>query len=738
VSWISANRAYVGSERDREIISLSIGATKIRVTKRMPVHGQPVALLANRNGSRLYAALDNTDQVAILDTARDTLIEEFNVVAPEAIYPNGKRLGGANSDALALTPDERTLLVSNGGENAIAVVRLSDRARSLAAERKTVAGFDDDDRPGADHSSVIGLVPTGWYPVGVATSKDGSTWYVANAKSEVGPTVNWCTNIDSATGTCIVQNPPVRHMAENGHYFLRNHDEQILQLQKAGFLTMPAPDSLGLARLTKQVARNNRFDQPETDAKNERLFSFLREHIKHVIYIVKENRTYDQILGDLEIGNGDPRLTIFPEKLSPNHHAIARGFTTLDNFVVSAEGSWTGWDWSAAARTNDFTERFDRLDLAARGPGGEYFSTDRGLHLILSTSAERHAEYSKSPTDPDILPGTRAGDELDGPGGGVGKGYIWDAALRRGLTVRNYGFFPYGEPEVPSVHDPFAQKLKVYYPANSSLAPVSDPYYHLWTPAYPDYWRYREWKREFDQYSASKTLPNLMLIQLGNDHLGAFDIAIDGVNTPETQMGDNDYALGQIVEAVAKSPFASDTLIVSIEDDTWDGPDHVNAFRSVALLAGPYVRQHALVSTRYTTVSIVKTIEEILGLEPIGLNDALAAPMSDVFDPAVSSWSYRGIIPEMLRSTQLPLPPAEHACIVTPKRSNAYWAKAMAGQDFSGVDRADPLTFNRALWRGLKGDVPYPTLRTQSDLRANRPEFLAQTHSTQTDACRPR
>jgi hypothetical protein len=229
-----------------------------------------------------------------------------------------------------------------------------------------------------------------------------------------------------------------------------------------------------------------------------------------------------------------------------------------------------------------------------------------------------------------------------------------------------------------------------------------------------------------------------MLIQLGNDHLGAFDIAIDGVNTPETQMGDNDYALGQIVEAVSKSPFASETLIVSIEDDTWDGPDHVNAFRSVALLAGPYVRQHALVSTRYTTVSIVKTIEEILGLEPIGLNDDLAAPMSDVFDPAASSWSYRGVIPEMLRSTQLPLPPAEHACIVTPKHSNAYWAKAMAGQDFSGVDRADPLTFNRALWRGLKGAVPYPTLRTQSDLRANRPEFLAQTHSTQTDACRPR
>jgi DNA-binding beta-propeller fold protein YncE len=197
-----------------------------------------------------------------------------------------------------------------------------------------------------------------------------------------------------------------------------------------------------------------------------------------------------------------------------------------------------------------------------------------------------------------------------------------------------------------------------------------------------------------------------MLIRLGNDHFGAFAKAIDGVNTPETQMADNDYALGDIVETVAKSPFAKDTLIVSIEDDACDGADHVDTHRSVALFAGAYVKHHTLVSSRYTTVSVVKTIEEILGIGSIGLNDALAAPMSDVFDPTVTTWSYQAIVPDVLRSTQLPLPADEHAEVAYPTHSARYWANAMADEDFSGPDRINPVTFNRALWRGLKS-APY-------------------------------
>jgi hypothetical protein len=218
-----------------------------------------------------------------------------------------------------------------------------------------------------------------------------------------------------------------------------------------------------------------------------------------------------------------------------------------------------------------------------------------------------------------------------------------------------------------------------------------------------------------------------MLVGLGGDHTGLFDKALDGVNTPETQVADNDYALGLLVEAVANSPFAQSTLIISIEDDTWNGFDHADAFRSPIFMVGPYVRQHAMVSRRYTTVSVVKTIEEILGAGPIGLNDALAAPMSEVFDPNVTNWTYKAIVPDVLYSTKLPLPPAIQANNTAPKHSAEYWTRAMAAQDFSSPDQINPVTFNRALWRGLKGNEPYPTTSTGTNLRANREQLLAKT-----------
>jgi DNA-binding beta-propeller fold protein YncE len=724
VAWISSDRAYVGSERDREIISLAISEEKIHVVRRIPVHGQPVALLANRKGTRLYAALDNTDQVAIFDTAHDAPIESVAAAAPKTLYPNTKKLGGANSNALALTPDEKTLLVSNGGENAVAVVRLSDRARGLIADRRTEPDRgdrdDDDRRADADHSAVIGLVPTGWYPAGVATSKDGATWFIVNGKSETGPNARGCRqSLDRSNRTCAIAN------------------QFISALERAGFLTLPAPTALELARLTKQVAHNNHFDRPEATAADEKIFSLLRAHIKHVIYIIKENRSYDQVLGDLEIGNGDPRLTLFPEKLSPNHHALARNFVTLDNFLVSGEVSWTGWDWSVSAQTNDLRERAEPLAMASyyKGGGGLDGETglNRNINVGFATSAERNAELPASPSDPDVLPGARDVYATDGPGGEEEKGNLWDAALQRGRTLRNWGFWgenrTYPLPDAPLVRDPYAEKLRVFFPTKASLMPYSDPYYLDFGPALPDFWRVQEWKRELAEFSAKNSAPNLMLVRLGNDHFGSFDHAIDGVNTPETQMADNDYALGLMIEAVANSPFAKDTLVISIEDDACDGPDHVEAHRSVTLFAGPYVRQHALVSKRYTTVSVVKTIEEILGLEPIGLNDALAAPMSDVFDPAVTTWSYKAIVPDILRTTKLPLPPATHAWNAGSGRSSAYWTRVMANQDFSGPDKIDAPSFSRALWRGLKGDVPFPANPvTGTDLRANRAHFLSEGH----------
>ena len=753
VAWTSSDRAYVASERDREIISLHITHEKIQVLRRVPVHGQPVAVIANHSGSRVYVALDTTSQVAIIDTRQDKVIETLNVTAPESVYPMRQALGGANTDALALTPDERTLLVSNGGQNSVAVVHLGDRARNAKTSpehttKRADQDGDHDDTLEAPHSAVIGLVPTGRYPTGVATSKDGTTWYIINYKSETGPSVPWCSKPQLPGTACVFNDWTIRPPDGGGPpysslFFPRAVNQWPWILQKAGFLTLPAPGALELARLTRQVAQNNHFDRPEKAAADEQLFGFLRAHIKHVIYIVRENKTYDEVLGDLEIGNGDPRLTLFPERITPNAHRLARDFVTLDNFLVPGAGSWTGWDWSVSAQTNDFRERLETLASAITpfkregGLEGEP-GINRNINMLYASSAERRRDDPASPTDPDILPGARDVAAPEGPGGAEGKGYLWQAALRHGVSIRNWGFFGgffTNSADLPLVHDAYAQKLRLFFPVRPSLLEYSDPYYRSFDPGLPDYWRVQEWKREFAEFSQKHSAPQLMLVQLGNDHTGDFARAIDGVNTPDTQVADNDYALGLIVETVAASPFAKDTLIVAIEDDPLSGFDHADAFRSVALFAGPYVRQHSVVSTRYTTVSIVKTIEAILGLEPIGLNDALAAPMSDIFDPTLTTWSYQAVVPGVLRSTALPLPPAPRACTESPRGSSAYWARVMADQDFSEPDRVDDATFTRALWRGLNASAPYPTPATGRDLTQNRAALLSGYRSGGAGGC---
>ena len=743
VVWSSADHAYVTSERDREIISLRLSGTSLRVMQRVQVPGQPVALLANGSGSRVYATVDTTSTVVVLDATCDRLLETIDTTAPQAVYANKKNLGGANPNALALTPDERILLVSNGGENALAVVSLGDRARDPAAVSHEDSGRrdnddDDDEAAKSTSSKVIGLVPTGWYPTGVATSKDGSRWYAVNGKSETGPNTHWCQKLDPAKKTCMPETAKdFPNSPANGWRMLSTQNQFVWQLEKAGFLTLPAPSVPELARLTKQVARNNHFDQPRQSAAERRLFAFLRSHIKHIIYIIKENRSYDQVLGDLDRGNGDPRLTLFPQRITPNHHALARQFVTLDNFLVSGEVSWSGWDWAVAAQTTDFRERDEPITDAGRGLDADT-GLNRNINVGLPTSEERHAERPISPVDPDILPGENDIHAPDGPGAEAGKGYLWDEALRRGRSLRNWGFFGENRNFPPAelfVRDPFFQRQQVFFPTKSALRPYSDPYFLDFAPAFPDFWRVQEWKRELAGFSARDSAPELMLIRLGNDHFGSFAQAIDGVNTPETQMADNDYALGLVIEAVANSPFGRDTLIITIEDDACDGPDHVDAHRSIALFAGAYVRQSGVVSTRYTTVNVVKTIEAILGLGPLGLNDALDVPMSDVFDTHARSWSYQAAVPDVLRKTQLPLPPAQVACNVSPTHSSEYWASAMAGQDFSRADRIDPVAFNQALWHGIKGDEPYPAVATGEDLRANRSSLLKSTQVAFGDSC---
>jgi hypothetical protein len=341
-----------------------------------------------------------------------------------------------------------------------------------------------------------------------------------------------------------------------------------------------------------------------------------------------------------------------------------------------------------------------------------------------------------SPSDPDVLPGATDVAAPDGPDGAAGQGYIWDAALRAGLSVRNYGFYgdlsryeaSAGAAQIPLDREPYKTNRQVFYVAKAALMPLTDPYFWGFNQALPDFWRYKEWEREFDGYVARGDLPGLTLLRLPHDHTGSFAAGIDGVNTVEAELADNDYALGLVVQKVASSRYAADTLIFVLEDDAQDGPDHVDAHRSLAFVVGPYVRQGMVISHRYTTVNMLRTMEAVLGLEPMGLNDALAEPMAAVFDIGQPRWSYAARIPPVLRSTALPLPPptrAEAGCPTAPRRSAAWWAKAMAGQDFSVEDHLNTPAFNRALWRGLKGETAFPSARDGRDLRSNRARLLA-------------
>ncbi len=719
VAFAAGGKAYVTSQRDREIIVLTLAGGKARVVRRIKTRGQPVALTLNRARTRLYAALDNTDAVAVVDTGADRVVETIKTAAPPGLLPKGQALGGAGSNSLALTPDGRTLLVTNGGQNDVAVVRLGPVATGVAAAKPK---GDDDDRAVTSRSSVVGLIPTGWYPTGVAVSRDAGRLFVINGKSNAGPNPLACRNNLSA--------------AKDADDVCEAQNQYVWQLEKAGFLTLPTPGPAELGRLTRQAAINNHIRGAAPDPKAEATMAFLRQHIRHVIYIVKENRSYDQVLGDLEVGDGDPKLAVFGARLTPNLHALARQFVDLDAFFDSGESSNTGWNWTTAARTNDFTEREAPVNYADRGLQYDQEGDNRNVNVGLPTAEARVAANSVTPSDPNLLPGTADVAAPDGPDGEEGRGYIWDAALRAGLSLRNYGFYgdlsryylPKDNPAlIPLERDPRKAGMTVLYETKPALMSLTDPYFRGFDQKFPDYWRFKEWEREFDGYVTDGKLPGLTLLRLPHDHTGAFGEGLDGVDTVETEVADNDYAVGLVIQKLAESPYAKDTLVFVVEDDAQDGPDHVDAHRSIAFVAGPYVKQGAVISTRYDTVTLVKTIEAVLGLAPMGLNDALAQPMSAVFDTAKPNWSFKARVPAVLRSTKLPLPPeatAETGCPAKPVRSGAWWAAAMAGQDFNEEDRLNTVAYNRALWRGLKGDAPYPAARSGRDLRQGREALL--------------
>jgi len=701
VVWSDQTHAYVSAPRDREIVALSVGPASISVDARIDTIGEPTALLVDHANHRLFATEDNADRLAVIDLASNRMAIEPRLGWPDALGapPLAK---GMNPNGLSQLPDGR-LLVTLGGINAVALVA-----------------------PGREGASVQSLMPTGWYPSAVAASRDGRHVFVVNRKSPPGPNPDGCK-----PKLAIYRGQPDACGAANQYIF---------QLEKAGLLDFPLPDAKEQAAATRQVANNVGLTDAAARDAAEAKMAAIRAKIRHVVFIIKENRTYDQVLGDLDRGNGDPHLAILGEPLSPNHHAIARQFVTLDNFYDSGEQSSTGWTWSTAARAPDLLEKTAPVNYAQRGLAYEAEEADRFIYT-QQTMAERHATNPALSKDPDLLPGPALltapdGDDDDDEN----QGFLWDAAIRAGLSVRNYGFsdasiYDSKEPgAVPVVREPFKDGVRIYSPGDRLLASRSDPYFRGFDMKLADYWRVLEWQREFDAADAAGKVPALTLLRLSHDHFGSFKEAIDGVDTVETQMADNDYSVGMVIERIAHSRVAGSTLVVVIEDDAQNGTDHVDARRSLALFAGPYVRQGAVVSTRYTTVNVLRTIESILGLKPLGLNDAMAMPMADIFDPGQASWTYRANAADVLRTTQLPIPGdrfVQRSAAIRPcaPRSAAWWEEAMRGQNFAAEDRLDTPRFNSALWRGL-GSGPEPTTRSNRDLSENRAALLAASRRT--------
>ena len=325
--------------------------------------------------------------------------------------------------------------------------------------------------------------------------------------------------------------------------------------------------------------------------------------------------------------------------------------------------------------------------------------------------------------DDDVLPGVSNVAAPDGPDGEVQQGYLWNSALRAGKTVRNYGFFidltryalggtPYAALGIPIDRNPFEHGKVQAYAANPDLAPLTDQYFRGFDTSFPDFYREKEWEREFSAYVTNGNLPNLSLVRMMGDHTGSFATAIDGINTPELQVADNDYAVGRIIQAVANSPYASNTLIFIVEDDAQDGPDHVDAHRSTAYVVGPYVKKAALVSTHYTTVNMLRTITDILGVDHLGLFDSTQGPMTDVFDLTQTTWSFTATPSALLVGSALPLaasnPPA---LALKPTHDSKYWAQKTKKFNFAEEDKLDAVAYNKILWQGLMGNRPYTTGR---------------------------
>ena len=738
---LKGNIAYVGSDRDREVIAVNI--TNKTLVARIATDGNPNGMALSADGSTLFVAQDNQDQVAVINTASNTITHKIDTRGPARLnFP--KNTTGAAPTAVAVNAANKTLYAVNAGSNSIAVIPLT----------------------GPFAFNTVGLLPTAYDPTDVAFSADGSWMYIVNGKSNTGPNPLYgYGNMSVITFKQV--DPPETNAQESAE--LNSNNEYQFQLEHATLVSAAVPDSGNLWDFTSRVAANNRYQQNASEA-DEKVMDFLHSKIKHVIYVVKENRTFDQILGDLHNGsNGDPSLALFGEGVTPSFHRMARNFVTIDNFMDPGDGSMDGWSWSMRGRvTNTETitqqENYARVNRGlsyegegqnrnipsnltgmATGPNvpagcSTTLARDFFFDATCATTPYTNATSSLSGGTPNILAGDGDHAAADGPTG-YQQGYIFNAVLNAGGTVRNYGWMANtpgkttdsGDPiNGNPISDPHAAGIVQTTAANQLIFENGfyDPYFRAYDQLYPDVWRFNEWNREFQQFVANGNLPSLEMIRgLSHDHTGSFSTALGGVNTPELQQADNDYAVGLLVQTVANSPYAKDTLIIIIEDDSQDGADHVDSHRSTTYFVGPYVKQHAVVSTSYSQPSVLRTIEDIFGTEHLNLNTYYARPMADLFDIKSSGkWTFQAVASTLLtpiltkpiapiaKGGGLGVDPKNVVFAAGPKlkptHNVEYWAERTRNFDFSGEDRVPAQLYNKILWEGIKGTAA-PAAKTR-------------------------
>lgn len=591
-----------------------IDLNSLRVIREIKVHLHPSAMALHPDQSKLYVANANSDLISVISTETDKLIADIDA------KPMKELPFGSAPNALTVSVDGRTLYIANGGNNLIAVIDLA---------RKKIKG----------------LIPTGWYPGAVVLSDNGQQLFVANTKG-----LGSRNKKPDAPG-----------------YQYSDH------LGSVSFI--PVPDDNKLEEYTIKAATNMRLPEITQSLQMNKVKESIvpvptkpgeKSVFKHVLYIIKENKTYDQVFGDIKQGNGDSSLCVFGRNITPNQHALAENFVLLDNMYCNGVLSADGHQWTNEGYVTDYMEK----------SFGDFI---------------RSYPY-----------------EGDDPLAYASSGFIWDKVLERGLRFRDYGEFVHGSirpanatwTDIYNEYKNGTDNIKLTPTAElHTIRPYLCPNFIGFPSTVPDVYRAREFIKELHAFEKNDSFPNFMIMLLPNDHTTGTQ---EGYPTPAASVADNDLAVGQIVEAISKSKFWKETAIFVIQDDPQSGFDHVDGKRTTALCISPYTKRGEVVSTQYNQNSVLRTIELILGLTPMSQFDLTATPMTDCFTPAPDFTPFTAL------PNQIPLDQMNPK-LSTLRGKQLYWAKRSHQMDFADVDEADDTELNKIIWYSVRGyDTPYP------------------------------